>query len=124
MDSKKIFEYLKEFSAIESESKTKYMIEVAINIIESKLKEKEKNNKNNSILNMLCVSLVNLWMVWERRSNYAPGSFAGNGYKITKRNLKQDKAAQKLFNYWRAKATTLFVDEGFYFCGIKEFCKT
>ncbi len=122
MDKKKIFDYLKEMSAIKSESKTEYMIDVAINVIESKLKEKEK--KDNPILNMLCVSLVNLWTAWEKRSNHTTGSFAGNGYKITKRNLKQDKAAQKLFDYWRAKATKLLIDDGFYFCGVKEFCQT
>ncbi len=120
MNKEKILEILKSMPNFNDDltDKYKHQINIAINVIDAKLKQNVE--KNNDILSNLCAVLVNLWITMEVCSTSFSGSFAGNGYKIRKNVKKQYLMAKQLVDYWRALASDFLVDEGFSFFAIKE----
>ena len=123
MDKDKIFKIVKTFSNYDEELRERYLhrIAIAINFIETKLRENVE--KNNEIILTLCAALVNLWITMENCSCDNTTSFSANGYKIKKNLKRQCLIANKLFDHWRAVAAKYLIDEGFSFFAIKENAK-
>ena len=97
-----------------------FLIDIAINQIQSICKKIELNEANNELLNMVCACLVNYWITSSNAINEPTGSIKANGYSINKNSKEQTLLAQKLFDHWRSRAAHLLIDEGFAFFTQKE----
>lgn len=134
MDKNKIIEILKNINNMIPEEnnehtlkqfqKQLFLVDLAINQIKSRCKQKKYSEHENETLNMVCASLVNLWINTSFAAHEFNGAFKANGYYIKKNSKAQIAYAKKLFDQWRSCAANLLIDDGFAFFTQKELVKT
>ncbi len=86
-----------------------------MNQVQSLCRKIKLKQSDSLVLNMVCASLVNLWLTMANLNSNSIDSLSVNGYTIKKNQNKQVILAKKLFDEWRSKAAHLLIDEGFAF---------
>lgn len=95
--------------------KQQFLVDIAMNQIQSRCKKTTLSENSNNLLDMVCACLVNLWLNYEDATNSPTGTLKANGYSINKNSKDQLTIAKKLFDQWRSCAAHLLIDEGFTF---------
>ena len=95
--------------------KQQFLVDIAINQIQSRCKKTQLDETSSNLLNLVCACLVNLWLNYEDATTDPTGTLKANGYSISKNSKEQLLLAKKLFDQWRSCAAHLLVDEGFTF---------